>query len=42
MDRESRIYTSGEESGNFFTSLALLIGSPMSRVIGNFFIEKEW
>jgi len=39
IDREARrYYSSIEGTGGYFRAIALLVGSPLSRVIGNFFI----
>jgi hypothetical protein len=37
-DRESREYAASEEVVNVVSAMALLIGSPISKVIGNFFL----
>ena len=45
IDRDSRQYFSGEEAGEVTSATALLVDSPISRVIGNFFIgvnRSEW
>ena len=38
VPRESRMYYAGKEAEMIFKATALLIGTKMSRVIGNFFI----
>lgn len=38
MEREARTYYAGEEAAKAVSACALLIGSPISRVIGNFFL----
>ena len=38
FDRDARAYYAGQEAAKFQSAVALLIGSPLSRVIGNFFI----
>jgi hypothetical protein len=38
MEREARVYYAGEEGRKSVSACALLIGSPVSRVIGNFFM----
>ncbi len=38
FDRDARAYYAGEEAAKYQSAIALLIGSPLSRVIGNFFI----
>lgn len=38
VDRESREYAASEEFARAISAMALLIGSPVSRVIGNFFL----
>jgi hypothetical protein len=35
--REARAYYAGEESAKIFSAVSLLVASPVSRVIGNFF-----
>lgn len=45
IDRDSRQYFVGDEAGEVTSATALLVDSPMSRVIGNFFIglnRAEW
>ena len=45
IDRDSRQYFVGDEAGEVTSATALLVDSPMSRVIGNFFIgvnRSEW
>lgn len=37
-DRESREYTASEGVSSVLSAMALLIGSPISKVIGNFFL----
>ena len=36
--REARDYYGGEESGRCFSAAAVLVESPVSRLLGNFFI----
>jgi hypothetical protein len=36
--REAREYYGGEESGACFSAAAVLVGSPVSRLLGNFFL----
>ena len=36
--REARDYYGGEESGLCFNAAAVLVGSPVSRLLGNFFL----
>lgn len=38
IDRESRAYYSGPRSAEVNSACAFLVGSPLSRVIGNFFL----
>ncbi len=38
VDREARIHYAGAATGNIFTAAALLIDSPMTKTIGNFFL----
>ena len=38
ITREARAYLSGEEAAALTFACALIIGSPVSRVIGNFFL----
>ena len=38
VDRESREYFASEEVANAISAIAMLIGSPVSRIIGNFFL----
>lgn len=38
QDREAREYYAGPESAQILKAVAILIGSPMSRVIGNFML----
>lgn len=38
VTREAREYVSSPESMRFMSVLALLIGSPISKVVGNFFL----
>ena len=38
FDRDARAYYAGQEAAKYQSAIALLIGSPLSRVIGNFFI----
>ncbi len=38
MNREARQYYSGPESAKLYVAAALLIDSPVARVIGNFFL----
>lgn len=38
MDREARMYFGGEEAAKNANSTALVVSSPIGRVIGNFFI----
>lgn len=38
MDREARLYFAGEETAQVESAAALLIGSPLTRAIGNFFM----
>ena len=45
IDRHSRQYFVGDEAGEVTSATALLVDSPISRVIGNFFIglnRSEW
>lgn len=45
IDRDSRQYFSSDEAGEVTSATALLVDSPISRVIGNFFIgvnRSEW
>lgn len=45
IDRDSRQYFVGDEAGEVTSATALLVDSPISRVIGNFFIgvnRSEW
>jgi len=39
MDREAREYYAGEEAAKTVNATALLIGSPVSRIIANFYIR---
>ena len=38
MTREARVYYSGEEVAKYVNAGAVVIGSPVSRIIGNFFM----
>jgi hypothetical protein len=38
IDREARLYFAGEETAMVESAAALLIGSPLTRAIGNFFM----
>jgi hypothetical protein len=38
MDREARLYLAGEETAKVESAAALVIASPLSRAIGNFFL----
>jgi len=38
-DRESREYAASEEFAEAITAMAILIGSPVSKIIGNFFLN---
>lgn len=38
ITREARVYLSGEEAVRITAACALVIGSPVSKVIGNFFL----
>jgi len=38
MTREARVYYSGEEVAKYVNAGAVLIGSPVSKIIGNFFL----
>ena len=38
IDRDARRHLSGEEAEKIHTALAILVTSPVSKVIGNFFI----
>jgi hypothetical protein len=38
IDREARAYYAGEETAKLGLAAALLIGSPLARAIGNFFL----
>ncbi len=38
MDREARLYFAGEETAKVESAAALLIDSPLSKAIGNFFM----
>ena len=38
ITREARLFTSSEDSDQVSSAAALLIGSPVSKVIGNFFL----
>ena len=38
ITREARLFASGEKSAQVSSAAALLIGSPLSKVIGNFFM----
>jgi len=38
IDREARAHLSGPEAARINLAIALLVGSPLSRAIGNFFI----
>jgi hypothetical protein len=38
IDREARTYFSGAEASTVVAAQALLVGSPLSRIIGNFFM----
>lgn len=39
ITREAREYAAGEEPLKFCTALAILIGSPLNRMVGNFFLR---
>jgi len=38
VSRECRAFASSQDTHNFITRLALIVNSPVSRVIGNFFL----
>jgi hypothetical protein len=38
ISREARSYYAGPENARVLSAVAILVGSPLSRVIGNFFI----
>ncbi len=38
MDREARVFLAGEETAKVESAAALLISSPLTRAIGNFFM----
>jgi hypothetical protein len=38
INREARLYFAGEETAKVESAAALLIGSPLTRAIGNFFM----
>ncbi len=38
LSREARVYYAGQEVTGVFTATALLVDSPLSRAIGNFFL----
>lgn len=38
LTRDARNYFSGEEAHKYVTALAILVGSPVSRILGNFFM----
>ncbi|MBF0238463.1 MAG: hypothetical protein HQM12_12215 [SAR324 cluster bacterium] len=38
MSRDARLYFTGEESFKTVSAVAILVGGPISKVIGNFFI----
>jgi len=38
FEREARVYYSSEETAQIITALGLLVGSPLSRVLANFFL----
>jgi hypothetical protein len=38
ITREARAYLSGEEAVSLTSACALIIGSPVSKIIGNFFL----
>lgn len=38
IDREARLFFAGEETAKAESAAALLIGSPLTRAIGNFFM----
>jgi hypothetical protein len=38
VSKESRSYYTGEEAAKLVTAVAIVVGSPVSRVIGNFYI----
>jgi hypothetical protein len=38
IDRQARLYFAGEETAKVEAAAALLIGSPLTRAIGNFFM----
>lgn len=38
IDREARLYFAGEETAKVESAAALLVGSPLTRAIGNFFM----
>jgi len=39
IDREAREYYAGNEAAKFFRACVLLIDSPVSRIMGNFFLN---
>jgi hypothetical protein len=38
MSRDARVYFAGEETAKFESAVALLLKSPLTRAIGNFFL----
>jgi len=38
VSKESRGVYSSQESNNYFSAAALLVGNPVSRIIGNFYM----
>ena len=38
ISRDARAYYTSEEAATHYTAAAMLVGSPLSRVIGNFYI----
>lgn len=38
MNRDARVYYAGPESAKYISAVALVVGTPLSRALGNFFV----
>ena len=38
-DRESRVYATGKETASVVGAFAILVGGPVSKIVGNFFLR---
>lgn len=42
QSREARAYFGGDRVGEVCAAVAILVGSPVSRIIGNFFLDRTF